>query len=296
MQENVAFDSGGLTLSGLFHIPEGYDGTPLPAFIVRHGCAGSRDESHARVRAGMMQEFGYVALRFDFRCCGESERERAQTRCMDQVADAKNALTFLARRPEVDPKRIGVAGHSFGAAVSVQTAGVDERAACRLASCGWGDGERKFRGRRPMEESRRKVVRILDEGRARKKATGESAWTSRFDAAPIPPALRENLSPKAIKEIPTENRLVDAQFPRRRRGGEHRPAPAAAVPHRERHHHAHHRIRADVGEGRLSQRADAGRRRRACPARPRRRAARQGDDEGLARHVVSDAARRLIDP
>lgn len=204
MQENVTFESDGLKLSGVVHIPDGYHGEALPAFIVCHGFVGSKDESHAQIQAEMMESFGYIALRFDFRCCGESEGERAQVRCMDQVADAKNALTFLSKRPEVDPKRIGITGHSFGAAVSVYTAGVDERVACCLSSCGWGDGERKFRGQHPSEESWNKFTTILDAGRQHKHETGESAWMSRFDAVPIPPALRNNLSPKAIMEIPTE--------------------------------------------------------------------------------------------
>lgn len=212
MQEKVTFESDGLKLSGIVHVPEGYDGTPLPAFIVCHGFVGSKDESHAQKQADMMEEFGYVAFRFDFRCCGESEGARAQVRCMDQVADAKNALTFLAKRPEVDPERIGITGHSFGAAVSVYTAGVDERVACCLSSCGWGDGERKFRGQHPTEESWTKFKTILEEGRRHKQETGESAWMSRFDAVPIPPALRKNLSPKALMEIPTETAWSMRQF------------------------------------------------------------------------------------
>lgn len=204
MQDKVTFESDGLTLSGVLHIPEGFDGTPLPAFIVCHGFVGSKDESHAQIQAEMMEQFGYVALRFDFRCCGDSEGERGQVRCMDQVADAKNALTFLAKRPEVDQGRIGITGHSFGAAVSVYAAGIDERVACCLSSCGWGDGERKFRGQHPTEESWTKFVTLLDEGRKHKQETGTSAWMSRFDAVPIPEKLRKNLSPKAIMEIPTE--------------------------------------------------------------------------------------------
>ena len=147
MQEKLSFRSDGLKLSAVLHVPEARrPGQRLPAFIVLHGFVGSKDESHAEIQARMLEEMGYVALRFDFRSCGESEGERAQVRCFDQVADAKNALTFLAEREEVDPTRIGVVGHSFGAAVSVYAAGVDDRFACVISSCGWGDGERKFRG------------------------------------------------------------------------------------------------------------------------------------------------------
>lgn len=212
MQEQVSFESDGLKISAVIHIPEGYDGTPLPAFIVCHGFVGSKDESHAQIQAEMMESFGYVALRFDFRGCGESEGERAQVRCMDQVADAKNALTWLAKRPEVDAKRIGITGHSFGAAVSIYTAGVDERVACCISSCGWGDGERKFRGQHPTPEAWEKFTGLLEAGRKHKQETGESMWISRFDAVPIPEALRKNLSPKAIMEIPVETAQSMMQF------------------------------------------------------------------------------------
>ena len=204
MQEKVTFESDGLALSGVLHVPDGYRGDPLPAFVVCHGFVGSKDESHAQIQAEMLEAFGYAALRFDFRCCGESEGERGQVRCFDQVADARNAVTWLAKRPEVDPARIGITGHSFGAAVSVYTAGVDSRIACCLSSCGWGNGERKFRGQHPTRDSWDRFMAILDEGRAHKLATGESRWMSRFDAVPIPEALRRNLSPKAIMEIPVE--------------------------------------------------------------------------------------------
>lgn len=204
MQEKVTFESDGLKISAVIHVPEGYDGTPLPAFIVCHGFVGTKDESHAQLQAEMMEAFGYVALRFDFRGCGESEGARAQVRCMDQVADAKNALTWLAKRPEVDAARIGITGHSFGAAVSVYTAGIDERVACCISSCGWGNGERKFRGQHPSPEEWARFTGLLDAGRKHKRETGTSMWISRFDAVPIPEALRKNLSPKAIMEIPVE--------------------------------------------------------------------------------------------
>lgn len=204
MQEKVTFESDGLKLSAVLHVPDGYDGTPLPAFVVCHGFVGSKDESHAQIQAEMLESFGYAALRFDFRCCGESEGERGQVRCMDQVADARNAVSWLARRPEIDATRIGITGHSFGAAVAVYTAGVDSRLACCISSCGWGNGERKFRGQHPTEESWNRFTGLLQQGRAHRQATGESLWMSRFDAVPIPEALRRNLSPKAIMEIPTE--------------------------------------------------------------------------------------------
>ena len=72
----------------------------------------------------MLTGLGYVALRFDMRGCGESDGEFGRIICLEQVEDTKAAHAWLSNRPEVDPGRIGALGSSFGAAVSVYTAGV----------------------------------------------------------------------------------------------------------------------------------------------------------------------------
>src|ERR1700761_3761805 len=213
MQQKLSFLSDEVKLSAVLHVPEKRRADErLPAFLVLHGFVGSKDESHAEIQARMLEEMGYAALRFDFRCCGESEGERGQGRCFDQVADTKNALSFLATRPEIDAARIGVIGHSFGAAVAVYTAGIDSRVACVVSSCGWGDGERKFRGQHPTPEAWAKFTGLLEKGRKHRQETGESMWISRFDAVPIPEHLRKNLSPKAIMEIPVETALSMYDF------------------------------------------------------------------------------------
>jgi alpha-beta hydrolase superfamily lysophospholipase len=205
MLHRISFPSDGLKLSGVLHVPDSWKaGQQLATFIVLHGFVGSKDESHAEIQATILEEMGYAAFRFDFRCCGESDGEKGQVRCFDQVVDAKNALTFISGREEVDPERIGVVGHSFGAAVAIYAGGVDQRFACVLSSCGWGDGERKFRGQHPSPEAWEKFTGILEKGRRHKRETGESQWMSRFDAVPIPEHLRRNLSPKALMEVPVE--------------------------------------------------------------------------------------------
>lgn len=210
MQTELSFSSDGLELRGNLHLPDGAEpgsvqpDRPLPAFLILHGFADSKDAKHTESQAEMIASLGYAAFRFDFRGCGVSDGEQGQVRCFDQVADTKNALTFLAGRPEIDPGRIGVLGHSFGAAVAVYAAGVDERIACVISSCGWGHGERKFRGQHPTPEAWDRFMGLLEEGRRHKRETGESMWISRFDAVPIPEHLRSNLSPKAKMEIPVE--------------------------------------------------------------------------------------------
>ena len=52
------------------------------------------------------------------------------------VLAARRALTFLQQRPQVDPKRLGVGGHSMGGKLTVMVAGVDRRVKAAVPSCG----------------------------------------------------------------------------------------------------------------------------------------------------------------
>src|SRR2546428_3743047 len=146
MEERVTFESDGLKLAGVLHLPEGRAPRERrPAFLVLHGFGSSKDSGGSTTTAKLFDELGYAALRFDMRGCGESQGPRGRVICLEQVEDTKSALTFLATRPEIDPDRIGAMGASFGAAVAVYTAGVDQRVAACLSAGGWGDGGQKVR-------------------------------------------------------------------------------------------------------------------------------------------------------
>jgi alpha/beta superfamily hydrolase len=202
MDTPVTFTSDGLTLAGDLHIPDSHrPGERLPAFIVLHGFIGSKDKSHAELMARMLEGFGYAVLRFDFRGCGKSEGKRGYVLCHDQVADAKNALNWLSERPEVDPRRIAVIGHSFGAAVACYAGAVDQRFAAVVSSCGWGHGERKFRGQHPGAEAWARFTGMLEANREHKEKTGEALTVPRFDVVPMQEHLRKNLSPNALMEV-----------------------------------------------------------------------------------------------
>lgn len=201
MDTEVKFSSDGVELAGDLHIPDTYTpGDKLPAFVVLHGFIGSKDNSHAELMARMLEDWGYAALRFDFRGCGKSGGERGYVLCHDQVSDAKNALTWLSGRDEIDPTRIGVIGHSFGAAVACYAGAVDQRFASVISSCGWGHGERKFRGQHPGEMWE-KFTTMLANARAEKERTGVAPIVPRFDVVPMAEHLRKNLSPSALMEV-----------------------------------------------------------------------------------------------
>jgi pimeloyl-ACP methyl ester carboxylesterase len=209
MSRKVTFASDRLTLAGILHTPNVHTSRKRAAFVVMHGFGSNKDGGFAAIAARLLEDLGYVVLRFDMRGCGESEGERGLVLCEDQVVDTRNALTFLAEQSGVDPQRIGLFGHSFGAAVAIYAAAIDKRVAVCVSSGGWGDGEKKFRDQHSTPEAWARFERIMKEGRL-KKQKSENMLVSRFDIVPIPPELRGNLAAGSIMEFPYE--VVESMY------------------------------------------------------------------------------------
>jgi hypothetical protein len=204
-EEAVKIPSAGLKLSGSVRVPEGVRaGERRPAFLVLHGFGSNKDSGNVLAPAKVLNELGYVTLRFSMRGCGDSEGEHGRVICLDQVEDTRNAVTFLTQHSAVDPKRIAVVGSSFGGAVAVYTGGVDDRVAAVISNGGWGNGERKFRGQHKSPQEWERFTKMLAEGRAYRERTGRSMMVPRYDIVPIPPHLRANLAKGSLQEFPAE--------------------------------------------------------------------------------------------
>ena len=210
MEERVEWKSAGLKLAGVVEIPENMKpGERRPAFLVLHGFGSNKDNNTSRTVSRIFTSLGYVALRFDMRGCGESEGQRGRVICLEQVEDTRSALEFISAHPKVDKKRIGVFGHSFGAAVAVYAAGSDARFAACISSGGWGDGAKKFRKQHESPEAWQRFTAMMEEGR-RRKQRGEQMMVPRFDIVPIRPELRGNLAPGSILEFPFD--VVESMY------------------------------------------------------------------------------------
>ena len=193
MQENVTFNSDGLQLAGVVHIPDGAGPNDRrPAIVMMHGFGANKDGGPEWV-CGQFESWGYVALRFDYRGCGDSGGERGRIIPAEEVADARNAITYLTSRPEVDPARIALCGSSLGAGVAICAAAQDRRAAAVILENGVGNGERIIRGMH-TPDSWQKFLQMMEDGQRHRERTGESKMVHRFDIFEMPKELQVNLT------------------------------------------------------------------------------------------------------
>jgi pimeloyl-ACP methyl ester carboxylesterase len=270
-QDVVSFQSAGLRLHGVLSVPEGVrPGERRAAFLVLHGFGSNSESPTCITPARVLNEFGFVTLRFDMRGCGKSEGEFGRVICLEQVEDTGNALDFLAKHPAVDPDRIGVIGSSFGGAVGVYAGGTNPRIAAVVSNGGWGHGERKFRGQHPTPEGWAKFTKMLEEGREHRARTGKSLMVPRYDIVPIPDHVRENLdkqkvamlAPKSVEMFPAET--AQSMFGG---GRQHRAAAALAHPCRQRFGDADRTVGGNVQARRPAERAAPVQRPRSLPVR-----------------------------
>jgi fermentation-respiration switch protein FrsA (DUF1100 family) len=124
--EHVTFTSSGLKIAGHLHMPDGA-GNGLPALVLTGPLTGVKDQV-VGVYAERLAERGFVALAFDHRNFGESEgTPRQHEDQAGKVTDLRDAVSYLASRPEVDPDRIGMVGVCLGGSYAVKSAAFDPR-------------------------------------------------------------------------------------------------------------------------------------------------------------------------
>jgi hypothetical protein len=211
VEQNILIDCDGVALTGLFNVPADGGAKRKPAIVLLHGFGGHKDGPQQRWSQKFFTGLGYVTLRFDFRGCGDSEGAHGLVLPLDQVANARAALTYLANRREVDPTRIALCGTSYGAAIAVYAAAIDSRVAAVIAQGGWANGERMLRAIHATPAQWRKFSDILVRARERKPAAAAD-MTHRYDVIPVPPALRHNIDRRSIMEFPSETLLETLAF------------------------------------------------------------------------------------
>jgi len=123
---HITFPCADISLEGVWHFPEGNG--PFPAVVVCHPHPLYGGSMSANVVFGICQalaEASIAALRFNFRGVGRSGGQFGGG--IAEQEDVRAALDFVLATPNIDRKRIGLAGYSFGASVALPVAVEDER-------------------------------------------------------------------------------------------------------------------------------------------------------------------------
>lgn len=122
--EPAAFENvkDSVSLAGILTLPEGEG--PFPVAVLLSG-TGPQDRDETMfdhkpflILADYLTRRGIAVLRYDDRGVGQSAGDFSAASVPDFVGDALAAVTYLASHPEIDPRRIGLIGHSEGGIVA----------------------------------------------------------------------------------------------------------------------------------------------------------------------------------
>lgn len=125
-----------LRMGATLAVPTGAKGAAPGVLIIPAPGATNRDgplvarppDPLYRDLSAALTAAGVVTFRYDHRGIGESQLASDQQLSWDDmVGDAKEALTFLRQRQEVDPARIAIVGHDMGGAIALKLAATDDR-------------------------------------------------------------------------------------------------------------------------------------------------------------------------
>jgi alpha-beta hydrolase superfamily lysophospholipase len=117
--QQVTFANGSVRLGGTVYVPRAPG--KHPAVVLVHG-SGPEGRWATAYIADALARRGVVALAYDKRGVGASSGDWRTSTLEDLAADARIAVHLLAERPDVDPARVGVYGHSQGAEIAPQIA------------------------------------------------------------------------------------------------------------------------------------------------------------------------------
>jgi pimeloyl-ACP methyl ester carboxylesterase len=135
LQREVRFDNfaGHNQLAGTLTLPNGPG--PFPAVVLISGTGhNTRDEDvfgHKvfLILADALTRRGFAVLRYDKRGVGGSSGDYDTATTADFTSDGQAAVTFLKTQTSIDPRRIGVLGHSEGGIIAPAVAAADKTVA-----------------------------------------------------------------------------------------------------------------------------------------------------------------------
>jgi pimeloyl-ACP methyl ester carboxylesterase len=195
--EDVGYDNpsqAGVRLAGTLTLPK--TGGPFPAVLLISGSgAQDRDESLFEhkpflVLADALTRRGVAVLRVDDRGVGGSSSGPQDATTADYAEDVEAGLAWLRARKEIDPRRVGLLGHSEGALIASMVAANDPEVGFIVLWAGQG-----VTGKDVVVEQARSIALAngASDDAAKQIAELQHAILEAVIAAPNEPALRESL-------------------------------------------------------------------------------------------------------
>jgi uncharacterized protein len=130
---DVTIPGNGFSIAGTLTKPQAVGRMRLPTVVLVGGSGPiDRDSSVAGIPimsqlAGALADQGFLVLRFDKRGVGQTGGRTEVATHRDYADDLIGMIRWLARRDDVDSRRIAVAGHSEGGAVAMLAAAREKK-------------------------------------------------------------------------------------------------------------------------------------------------------------------------
>jgi uncharacterized protein len=144
ISEDIAFknDKANISLAGTLTIPEGNGPFPAVVLITGSGSQNRNEELFGHepflVIADYLSRNGIAVLRCDDRGVGQSQGSPLDATSADFATDVEAAFNYLRSRKEINPKRVGLAGHSEGGLIAPVVASNNPDVAFVISLAGTG--------------------------------------------------------------------------------------------------------------------------------------------------------------
>lgn len=179
------FNRHGQRLAAVLALPDGAG--PHPGVLLCQGLSGVKHLVLPEVAAGLTAA-GIASLRFDYAGCGQSDGDPGWIDPAARVEDARFGFAFLAAQDDIDIRRMGIYGHSYGGPVAITVAAAERRARAVVSVSGPGDGATMLRALRPSWDQA-ELTRRVEEERGRIATTGVTTDVDVTEILPFSPAF-----------------------------------------------------------------------------------------------------------
>ena len=119
----LTIPTGGVHLAAMLHLPEAGQ-RPWPCVVTAHGLLSSKDSDKYVQIGEVFTQAGIAVCRFDFRGCGESQGNLAETTVAQRVADLRAVVEMMRAHPALSG-RVALLGSSLGGYVALFAASTD---------------------------------------------------------------------------------------------------------------------------------------------------------------------------